>query len=111
MKAYNLIHQTGKYTEDLQDWRINIPENENNWPRFKLHFVAAHRDFMEQEMASQGGYNSANMVTEDEYIRDKTAEALEQLAAATISDREAMANLAQHISSNNRTVVALVKLQ
>ena len=66
---------------------------------------------MEQEMAGQGGYNSANMVTEDKYFRDKTAEALKQLAAATIAGREAMVNLAHHIRSNNSSAAALVKLQ
>ena len=65
---------------------------------------------MEQEMAGQSGYNAANWVTE-ENIKDKTAEALEQLAAATIADQKAMANLAEHINQNNSTAVALVKLQ
>ena len=62
-------------------------------------------------MAGQDRYNSANMVTEDEYVRDKTEKALEQLAAETIANREAMANLAQHIISNKSTSAALVKLE
>ena len=66
---------------------------------------------MEQDMASQGGYNAANMVTEQEYARNKKSEALEQLATATIADWEAMSNLAHQISANNSTAEALVKLQ
>ena len=62
--AYNLVHQTGKYTEDLRDWRRNVPTAEKNLPRFKIHFAAAHREYMEQEMAGQSGYNAANWVAE-----------------------------------------------
>ena len=97
--------------EDLRDWRRNVPANEKNWPRFKLHFAAAHRDYIEQEMTGQGGYNTVNMVTEQKHVQDKKEEVLEQLAVATIADREAMDNLAQHISAKNSTAEALVKLQ
>ena len=62
-KAYNLIQQTGKYTEELRDWQRNVPAHKKNWMSFKSHFAAAHRDYMEQEMAGQGGYNAAAMVT------------------------------------------------
>ena len=108
--AYNLVQQTGVYTDDLRDWRRNIPRAQKNWPNFKLHFATDHRDYMEQQLAGQGGYNSANMATDDTYY-DKTAEALSELAAATMADREAMANLAQGISTNNSTAAALTKLQ
>ena len=66
---------------------------------------------MEQKLAGQGGYNLAKMVTEEEYFRDKTGEALEQFSVAMISDCGAMINLAQHVNSNSRMTVVLVKLQ
>ena len=61
-------------------------------------------------MAGQSGYNAANWVTEEE-VKKKTVEALKQLAAAKIADREAMTNLVEHISSNKSTAAALLKLQ
>ena len=48
---------------------------------------------------------------EDNSYYDKTAEGLEHLATATMSDKYAMENLAQGISTSNSTAKALLKLQ
>ena len=50
-------------------------------------------------------------VEEENSYYDKMAEPLEQLAAAKMVDKEAMANLAHRISTNNSTAAALLKLQ
>ena len=69
--AYNLVQQTGVYTDDLRDWRRNIPCAQKNWPTFKLHFATARRDYMEQQLAGQWGIqfreygNSRNILRQD----------------------------------------------
>jgi hypothetical protein len=103
--GYLLIFATGLYTEECKLWNRR-PQAEQTWVNFKLDFSRAHKELREmQAMTAQMGaatMGMANMVhganrnTEDEdQAQLDTAQALSDLATATVADRTAVANLTQ----------------
>jgi hypothetical protein len=66
------------------------------WAQFKIDFATAHREFcLTNQIAQQSGFNSANMMIEqdrDESMQE-TAEAIAQMATATASDQSMVATL------------------
>ena len=101
--AYTLVFNTGVFQDSCREWRKFTPENKT-WPRFKVHFSEAHRDFQQlQSQASTGQnpfHNQAANATEYETddqtnynFSQETAEALANLASATAADRSTVASL------------------
>jgi hypothetical protein len=90
--AYSLILATGQFEVACREWRL-LPIANRTWPNWKVHFAAAYNDLRESAVTSKAaGFHGANVATA-EYITS-TAEALHNLATATVADREAVANLA-----------------
>jgi small-conductance mechanosensitive channel len=66
------------------------------WAQFKIDFSTAHREFrLTNQTAQQSGFHSANMMIEQGHddSMQETAEAIDQLATATASDRGTVATL------------------
>ena len=90
--AFHTILQSNAMPDDVREWRRK-PTAEKTWANFKKHFTRAHNDLRETKATtSAAGYHSANAVQEN------TVTALNNLANATIADRQTMTNLTATIS-------------
>ena len=85
--AYQTLFSSGIYTDGCKDWRKKDPADKT-WANFKLHFANEYQDLKENQVTTT---SSAYQATA-EYQQD-TVDALANLATATASDREAVANL------------------
>ena len=89
--AYSLIFSTGMFPESCREWRRKI-EADKTWARFKIHFTEAHQDWrLSQGTTQTAGYHGANNAM-DSFVND-TADAFANLATATASDRQMLADL------------------
>ena len=90
----HLVQKTGVFREECKTWRRR-PANQQTWANFKTFFNEAYRDYqIENNITAANTEYGANNISEDNNPDDSnTAEALEHLAAATATDREAVANL------------------
>jgi hypothetical protein len=93
--AYTLVFNTGLFPNACQAWQSRAIAGKT-WAQFKLDFATAYREFhLTNQTAHQSGFHSANMMIEqgrDETMQD-TADAIDQLATATASDRGTVATL------------------
>jgi DNA-binding protein H-NS len=96
--GYLLIFATGLYTEECKLWNRR-PAAEQTWVNFKITFSRAHKELREmQAMTAQMGATTMGMANHTEEIESanaETAQALADLASATVADRTAVANLTQ----------------
>ena len=84
--AYGLVAETGQFQEYCRTWRSKS-EQEKTWTSFQAHFIKAQADLREwQQTSQQGGYHTANNVTE-------MSVAFSNLAQATADDPAAVTNL------------------
>jgi hypothetical protein len=99
--GYNLVFQTGVFIDACRDWRRR-PEANITWNQFKIDFALAHQELRESQLTSQGaGYQSANSAmfqgqdtqASNDSWHTQTADALANLATATVSDRSAVSVL------------------
>jgi hypothetical protein len=89
--AYSIIMATGHFEVACREWRLKIAAD-RTWANWKTHFAAAYNDLRETAITTKtAGFHGAHLATPD-FIYD-TAEALNNLATATVADREAVANL------------------
>ena len=111
--AYNVIFTTGMFNDDCKLWKRK-PLNEKTWTQFKIDFALAHEELVESTQTAQAAGYQANSA---ETIR-QTAAAIENLANATLADRESMAALTLTVSTqttalaeaNTKLVTALAKI-
>ena len=90
--AYSLVFSTGMFPEACREWRRR-PGADQTWEHFKTSFAEAHADLRLSQQTTQGaGFHSANNAM-DSFVND-TADAFANLATATASDRQLMADLA-----------------
>jgi uncharacterized protein YaaN involved in tellurite resistance len=90
--AYTLVFNTGLFPDACRAWQVR-PAAQKSWTNFKIHFAAAHREFLStNQTAQQSGFHSANMVIEDHRYQG-TADAIAQLAVATSAYCETVAIL------------------
>ena len=92
--AYNVIFNTGMFTDDCKIWKRK-PAANKTWTQFKVDFAIAHEELVESTQTAQAAGFQANNA---ETIR-QTAAAIENLANATIADRESMAALTLTVST------------
>jgi hypothetical protein len=89
--AYSLIFTTGMFHKSCREWRRK-PEAEKTLARFKVHFTKAHHDWrLAQGTTQTEGYHGANNAM-DSFVNN-TADAFANLAMATASNRQMLANL------------------
>ena len=104
-RAYNLILQTGLFTDACKEWR-NKPAIDKNWDAFKLHFALAHRDLRQQQStAHQTGFHAANQVLES--IHNDTTAAITELTNATLADREQFGAIKSDVAALSNTIKML----
>jgi hypothetical protein len=93
--AYTLVFNTGLFPDACRAWQLRAIATKT-WAQFKIDFATAHREFrLTNQTAQQSGFHSANMMIEqgrDDSMQE-TAEAIAQLATATVSDRGTVATL------------------
>jgi hypothetical protein len=90
--AYSLVFNTGMFPEACRDWRRR-PFADQTWEHFKAAFAEAHADLRLSQQTTQGaGFHRANNAM-DSFVTD-TADAFANLATATASNRQLMADLA-----------------
>ena len=99
--AYQTLFSSGIYSDGCKDWRRKDPADKT-WANFKSHFANEYQDLKDNQVNTT---SSAYQATA-EYQQD-TVEALANLATATASDREAVANLT---STNKALMDELAKV-
>jgi hypothetical protein len=89
--AYSLMFSTGLLPEACREWRRK-PGIDKTWANFKTDFAEAHHDLrLAQGTTQEGGYHGANNAM-DSFVNN-TADAFANLATATASDRQMLADL------------------
>jgi hypothetical protein len=89
--AYALVFITGMLLEACRNWRRR-PAFEKTWNNFKLDVSEAHQDLQQIQATSQGsGYHGANSAQDS--FATETADAFANLATATASDHQMLAEL------------------
>jgi hypothetical protein len=89
--AYSIVFTTGLFPEACREWRRS-PAADQTWAIFKTSFAEAHQDLRLATGTTQtSGYHSANQAM-DTFVTD-TADAFANLATATTSDRQMLADL------------------
>ena len=88
--ALSLIQKTGVFTDWIREWKRKN-QLHKTWPLFKEFFAEAHQEFRDNPSSNNFGFGNANI-----------AESLNNLAAATASDRSAVSSL----SSMNSELLA-----
>ena len=92
------MFNTGVFTEAEKEWD-NLPRNGKSWFVFKKIYGKEHKKIMKKKTARTAGYNANGITEESKELQQQTLEALTDLAEATVSDRETVANL---VKSNNK---------
>jgi len=93
------VQNTGLHTEDVKRW-LKKPQVEHAWANCKTHFAEAAEFINKDITAQETGCHAANNA---EFATDQQmqiAEALAQLAQATVADREAL-------QANNASLVTV----
>ena len=108
--AYYAVSASGLYTDACKLWRKRNA-NTKTWVAFKKYFASEYHDMREQmDMnAQQTGYHSANAVlAQPKQDSVQLTEALDNLALATINDRDILTKLAQanaELTATNKQLV------
>ena len=90
-QAFYNIQKSGLFT-DAREWR-RLPQAEKTWEKFKEHFARAHHELKEATATARtSGYTGNSAMQRDPF------QALNNLANATVADRETMANLTATIN-------------
>lgn len=92
--AYNIFDQTGVFSDECKEWR-KLPPARHTWAEFKTLFGEAHADlFANPTTAQAAGYNNRANNVHDTDMHQQTAQALNDLEAATTADRTTVQELA-----------------
>ena len=109
--AYYAVIASGLYIDGCKAWRKRSP-NTKSWLAFKTFFAGEYHDLREQiDMnAQQTGYHTANAVTAPVTASpNQITEALDNLAMATVNDRNIIAQLTQANAALTATNQKLVQ--
>ena len=95
--AYILVFQSNVFKDTCRDWR-KLPQAQKIWQTFKVMFTEAHQDYRESHTQRQNPYMANAAVLEsspdpEDLLPQETTNALANLAAATATDRAALAAL------------------
>jgi len=106
--AYTIIFNTNVFQETCREWR-RLPQADKTWTRFKNIFTEAHKDYMQLQTQNNHRFHAAAAIPVEYSTapNDQHVDALANLAAATASDRMALANLT---ATNERLSVHIEKL-
>ena len=92
--------KTGVFNDDLKEWN-HLPLLDRTWPKFRVHFSKAHREWRANLRLTAGQhFPRANAVdsTSVQNHQAETVDALANLATATASDRATVATLTDTIA-------------
>ena len=99
--AYNLVFNTGVFSEECKRWRQRMPPLTKTWADFQTWFADEHQEWCEdQKLTAQHRNSQANAAYEEDYNdhQEQTIEAIANLATATSSDRATVAQLTRTIA-------------
>ena len=102
--ALHLLFQTGLFNENCKFWRRQ-PADDKTWTRFKEFFATSHKEWREFQTTTTGAvFQSANHAyqSSNHAYKNKTVEAIANLATATASDRV----LVVALTATNSTLTA-----
>ena len=91
--AFHTIQRSGMFTDDVREWRRR-PAATKTWENFKQLFARAYNELLETRGNANDGFHNANFVSQQH-----TAEALQNLANATIADKNTITTLTNSINS------------
>ena len=95
------LAQTGVFNDNLKEWNC-LPLLDRTWPKFRVHFAKAHREWKANLRLTAGqNFPRANAVnTSPSMINHQadTVDALANLATATAADRATVATLTDTIA-------------
>jgi hypothetical protein len=82
--AYALVFNTGLFPDACCAWKVH-PAAQKTWTNFKIHFAAAHHEFLlTNETVQKSGFRSANMMIEHHPYQG-TADAIIQVYSGSNS--------------------------
>ena len=91
------MYTTGMFNYEYKLWKRK-PTAEKDWAQFKIYFTIAHEELVESNQTAQAtGFQVNNTA-----VQRDTVTAINNLANATIADRESMSALT--ITVSNKTV-------
>ena len=94
------IAKTGVFNDDLKEWN-RFPLLDRTWPKFRVHFAKAHREWRANlRLAAGQNFPRENAVdaTSAHNHQSETVDALANLATATSADRATVATLTDTIA-------------
>ena len=94
------LEKTGVFNDDLKEWN-RLPLQDRTWPKFRVHFDKAHREWRANLRFTAGQhFPRANAVdaTRVQKHQSETVDALANLATATAADRATVATLTDTIA-------------
>ena len=94
------LAKTGVFNDDLKEWN-RLPLLDRLWPKFRVHFAKAHREWRTNLRLTAGQhFPRANAVdsTSVPNHQSETVDALANLETDTASDRSTVATLTDTIS-------------
>ena len=97
--AYNLVFNTGMFTNNLRDWRRK-PIAVQTWANFKPFMSDRYTKWRQEHINNAGHkYGTANAVYDDgPEFEQRTIDAIANLATATANDRATVAKLTETIA-------------
>ena len=94
------LAKTGVFNDNLKEWN-SLPLLDRTWPKFRVHFTKAHREWRANLRLTKGQhFPRANSVdsTSVQNHQAETVDALANLATATAADRATAATLTDTIA-------------
>ena len=95
--AYQLIFQTGMFTNDCNQCKRRDPDDKT-WTEFMIFFATVHQELRESQATTAGaGHHAANIVDNqaaNQVYRQENIDAILNLSTATVSDCVLVATLA-----------------
>ena len=94
------LAKTGVFNDDLKEWN-RLPLLDRTWPKFRVHFAKAHREWRANLRLTAGQhFPRANTVdsTSVPNHQAETVDALANIATATAADRATVATLTDTIA-------------
>ena len=99
--AYNLVFQTGVFTEECKRWRQRAAPLTKTWSDFQAWFAEEHQEWLEdQKLTANQRNNHAKSAYMEQHThhQERTIEAIANLATATSSDRATVAQMTATIA-------------
>ena len=104
--AYNVVFKTGLFEDECKKFK-QLPVAQKTWTKLKTDFTESHQELREDHQTIRtAGYGTANGV---DTVDSQTDVALENLAAATTSDRNTIATLTETNAKIVKDITDLIK--